>query len=42
MRWNEQEVAQLALQSPEWEGRLNYRPPGKSRGPFASSEPRDR
>jgi len=37
MRWNEQEVIQLAKQSPEWEGRLNYRPPAKSRGPFAGA-----
>ena len=44
MRWNEQEVSQLAQQTPEWEGRLNYRPPTKSRGPFSSSssDPRDR
>lgn len=45
MRWNEQEVAQLAQQTPEWEGRLNYRPPAKSRGPFGGGgggEARDR
>ncbi len=44
MRWNEPEVKQLACQSPEWEGRLNYKPPTKSRGPFGgtSSEPRTR
>lgn len=44
MRWNEPEVAQLACQSPEWEGRLNYKPPAKSRGPFGgtTSEPRVR
>ena len=44
MRFNDQEVAQLAQQPPEWEGRLSYRPPTKSRGPFASGsgDPRDR
>ena len=51
MRWNEGEVAQLANQTPAWEGKLIYKPPkNKNRGAALtnifqggnSDEPRER
>ena len=37
MRWNEGEVALLASQTPDWEGKLTYKQPKSSRGGIVGS-----
>ncbi len=43
MRFNESEmVSALAWQVPEWEGKMTYRPPGRSGGFRSNAEYKDR